>query len=172
MKKTYSKFWIIAVCSLVYFTSYFARKDFAAAMAGMLSEAVIDKPTAGLIGTVLFAFSGVGQLISGYLGDKIKPTILIISGLGTTAVCNLLMPLVPYSWLMIPVWALNGLAQAMMWPPIVKILSAALRDIDYKGWYTLEACLYLGDFDETNVFRGVCDLYEACAKFEKMVKSE
>ncbi len=75
---------------------------------------------------MLFVFYGIGQLVSGYLGDKIKPSYIIIFGLVLTAVCNLLMPLVPISTLMIPLWGLNGFAQAMLWPPIVKILSCYL----------------------------------------------
>lgn len=122
----YSKNGIIALCSLVYFVSYFSRKGFAAVMAGMLQEAVLDKPTAGLVGTMLFVFYGAGQLLSGYLGDKIRPQHLLCLGLTVTSLCNLLMPLLPSSSLMIPVWGLNGLAQAMLWPPIVKILSGYL----------------------------------------------
>ena len=125
MKTSYSKNGIIALCSAVYFVSYFSRKDFAAVMAAMLSENVLDKTTAGLIGTMLFVFYGVGQLVSGYLGDKLKPKYLIMFGLSVTALCNVFMPLVPSAW-MIPVWGLNGFAQAMLWPPIVKILSSSL----------------------------------------------
>ena len=124
-KNGYTKNGIIALCSLVYFVSYFSRKDFAAVMAGMISEGVIARTNAGLVGTMLFAFYGVGQLLSGYLGDKIKPKYLIIIGLSTTAVCNALMPLIPEG-AMIAVWGVNGLAQAMLWPPIVKILSTYL----------------------------------------------
>ena len=129
-KKDYSRLGIILLCSLVYFVSYFSRKDFAAAMAGMLSEEVLARSTAGLIGTMMFVFYGTGQLISGYLGDKLKPKYLIIIGLMTTGVCNLLMPIVP-EWAMIPVWGVNGLAQAMLWPPIVKILS---QHLDHKTY--------------------------------------
>lgn len=121
----YTKNGIIALCSLVYFVSYFSRKDFAAVMAGMISEGVIERTNAGLVGTMLFVFYGVGQLLSGYLGDRIKPKYLIIIGLSTTAFCNALMPLIPEG-AMIAVWGLNGLAQAMLWPPIVKILSTYL----------------------------------------------
>ena len=85
MKTSYSKNGIIALCSAVYFVSYFSRKDFAAVMAAMLSEEVLDKTTAGLIGTMLFVFYGVGQLVSGYLGDKLKPKYLIMFGLSVTA---------------------------------------------------------------------------------------
>ena len=80
---------------MVYFVSYFSRKDFAAAMAAMLSANEIDRTIAGLVGTAMFVFYGVGQLLSGYLGDRIKPQYLITFGLATTGVCNLLMPILP-----------------------------------------------------------------------------
>ena len=83
--------WLVAICSFVYFVSYFSRKSFAAAMVGMISESVIDKVDGGFIGMGLFVCYGVGQLISGYLGDRIKPKHLIMTGVVTTFVCNLLM---------------------------------------------------------------------------------
>ena len=130
--KGYSRNGLIILCSMVYFVSYFSRKDFAVVMAGMISEGVIGRANAGLVGTMLFIFYGVGQLISGYLGDKIKPKYLIIAGLSVTAFCNALMPIIP-GGAMIAVWGLNGLAQAMLWPPIVKILSQYL---DHKTYVT------------------------------------
>ena len=117
---------IVALCSLVYFVSYFARKDFAAVMAGMIAENVINKSQGGFIGMGLFIAYGVGQLVSGYLGDKLRPRTLLAAGLAVTALANLAMPLVPHTALMIPVWAINGFAQAMLWPPIVRILANSL----------------------------------------------
>ena len=130
--RAYSRNWIIILCSLVYFVSYFSRKDFAAAMAGMISEGVIGRTNAGLVGTMLFVFYGLGQLISGYLGDKVSPKYLIFLGLSVTGACNALMNFVPET-LMIAVWGVNGLAQAMLWPPIVKLLSYYL---DHKTYVT------------------------------------
>ena len=130
--KIYSKKSIIFLCSMVYFVSYFSRKDFAAVMAGMISDGAISRANAGLVGTMLFAFYGVGQLISGYLGDKIAPKHLIMIGLSVTAICNASMPHLPDAG-MIVVWGINGLAQAMLWPPIVKILSTYL---DRKTYVT------------------------------------
>lgn len=125
-RKKYSGSAIILLCSLVYFVSYFARKDFAAVMVSMIDNEIIDKAMGGFIGMGLFIAYGVGQLVSGYLGDRIKPKALIIFGLATTALCNFLMPLMPSAALMIPVWTLNGFAQAMLWPPIVRILADTL----------------------------------------------
>ena len=42
------KWGIVGICSFVYFVSYFSRKDFAAVMAGMIFEGVIDKNVGGL----------------------------------------------------------------------------------------------------------------------------
>ena len=131
MEKKYSKGGIIALCSLVYFVSYFSRKDFAAVMEGMISESVIEKSLAGLALTMLFIFYGIGQLISGYLGDKFKASHIISFGLSLTTVCNFLMPFASADILMVILWGINGFAQAMLWPPIVKILSAHLTHEQY-----------------------------------------
>lgn len=130
-KARYSKNGIIALCTLAYFASYFSRKTFTVVMANMLEGDAITTKVAGLIGTALFVFYGVGQLISGYLGDKLQPKYLMFAGLMVSAVCNLLLPLMPNGYLMIPVWAVNGFAQALLWPPIVRILSDNLSHEKY-----------------------------------------
>lgn len=132
-KASYSKRGIVALCAVVYFTSYFSRKSFAATIVGMLSAGALASTTAGLIETAMFIFYGAGQLLSGFLGDKVKPAVLLGAGLGTTALCNAILPLMPSGEWMIPVWALNGLAQAMLWPPIVRILATSL---DHERYVT------------------------------------
>ncbi len=117
---------LIAICSFIYFVSYFSRKNFAAVMAGMIADGIIDKVDGGHIGTSLFFCYGIGQFVSGYLGDKVRPQYLILFGVSTACLCNLVMPYVGSAALMIVVWAINGFAQAMFWPPIVKLLSENL----------------------------------------------
>lgn len=43
----------------------------------------------------------------------------------------------------------------------------ALKAIDYKGWFTLEANAYLKNFNTENVFRGVQDMAAAAKKLVK-----
>ena len=130
-KSHYSKKGIVAICTLAYFASYFSRKTFAVVMANMLEENVITKEVGGYIGAALFIFYGLGQLISGFLGDKLQPKKLMFTGLMISAVCNLLLPLMPSGALMVPVWAINGFAQALLWPPIVRILADNLSHEKY-----------------------------------------
>lgn len=119
------------MCTVAYFASYFSRKTFAVVMVDMLKNNVIDRDIAGIVGTALFVFYGIGQLISGYLGDKLPPKYLMFSGLMVSALCNLLLPLSPNQYLMIPIWAINGFAQALLWPPIVRILASNLSHEKY-----------------------------------------
>ena len=130
-KSHYSKKGIVALCTLAYFASYFSRKTFAVVMANMLEENVITKEVGGYIGAALFIFYGLGQLISGFLGDRLQPKKLMFTGLMISAVCNLLLPLMPSGALMVPVWAINGFAQALLWPPIVRILADNLSHEKY-----------------------------------------
>ena len=131
VKTKYSKTGLIFLCTLAYFASYFSRKTFSVVMVNMLDTDVLTKEIAGLVGTALFVFYGAGQLLSGYLGDRLQPKFLMFSGLMISAVCNLLLPLMPNGYFMIPVWAVNGFAQALLWPPIVRILSDNLSHEKY-----------------------------------------
>ena len=139
-KRKYSGRAIIALCTIAYFASYFSRKTFSVVMVNMLSDGVIDRDVAGIVGTALFVFYGAGQLVSGYLGDRISPKYLMFSGLMISAVCNLLLPIVPNQYLMIPVWAVNGFAQALLWPPIVRILSDSLSHEKYVTANVIVTC--------------------------------
>lgn len=113
---------LITLACVLYFTSYITRLDFNAALASIVENTAMTKSQAGLIGTALFFSYGFGQIISGFLGDKVKPQLLILLGFIVTVVCNGIFPLFSNVTVLAVVWGLNGLAQAMFWPPLVKIL--------------------------------------------------
>ena len=83
---------------------------------------------------LLFIFYGVGQLVSGFLGDKFPPQIIVSAGLVGSGLSNLLLPLIVKSPVSVAVlWAVHGLFQAMFWPPLVKIISSSLPLKHYAG---------------------------------------
>jgi len=122
---------LVFLCSAVYFVSYITRINYGAVLVEIIADKGITKAAASLVVTGSSITYGVGQLISGYLGDKVKPHLLIAWGLITTALMNLLFPFCSYG-MMIAAWCVNGLAQAMMWPPMVKILTQYLGSEQYK----------------------------------------
>jgi len=121
---------ISALFCLLYFTSYMTRKSFSAVKLG-IPDSVLTDQQIGYIGSALFFTYGAGQIVSGLLGDRIDPRKLILCGLGTTAVCNAAFPLVTSVPALIVLWGVNGFAQALFWPPIVKLMTIYLKGERY-----------------------------------------
>lgn len=119
------------LCALVYFTSYVTRINYAAVVSEIVRAEGLPKNMVSLAVTGLFITYGVGQLISGYLGDHVRPRYLMCAGLLLASAMNLLLPLNPDPYYMLVVWCINGFGQALMWPPIVKLLTSYLSDTDY-----------------------------------------
>lgn len=127
-------------CSAAYFVSYLTRNNFAAVLAAIIQAGDIDKTSAGLVTTLGFITYGVGQLISGWLGDRINPKKLMFIGFLMTAAMNFMIPVCPDGRFMCVVWALNGFAQSFMWPPMVKIMRTAMTEDDYdRGCVSVSA---------------------------------
>ena len=123
---------IILACSLVYMISYVTRNSYNAIISEMVTSTGLAKSTLSIALTGAFITYGLGQLISGFFGDKVQPKILISIGLVATSIMNLLIPLCQNATQMAIVWCVNGFAQSFMWPPIVKILFTALSAEDYS----------------------------------------
>jgi len=110
------------MCAIAYFVSYLTRHNFAAVLAELIDSGIASD-MAALVTTVGFISYGGGQLISGVLGDRLPPEKLILAGLFTTSLMNGLLPFCQSAIAMCVVWGFNGLAQAMLWPPMVRLLS-------------------------------------------------
>ena len=57
-------------------------------MSDLIQNQTIEKSTGGLVCLALFICYRIGQVISGYLGDKIKPKHMLSIGLIATGICN------------------------------------------------------------------------------------
>lgn len=123
---------IVLLCAVIYFVSYITRINYAAVLVEYVKSTGFSTEEASFALTGLAIFYGAGQLVSGFLGDIIKPKYLIFSGLVTTAIMNFSLPFCGNPAILAVVWCINGLAQAMMWPPIVRILTASLSMDNYK----------------------------------------
>lgn len=123
----------IWLCAIVYFTSYLTRNSYNAVISEITSSLGTSADATGLIGTCAFLTYGVGQIICGIIGDKISPRFIILSGVAATTVCNLVMPFLngnlPF---MTVIWGINGFAQAMFWPPLVRMMAEHLSKDDYN----------------------------------------
>lgn len=132
MKKMISGKALAWLFAFVYFASYVTRINFAAVIQEVVTYTGFEKSALSVILVCMSVSYGVGQVINGRIGDKIKPQNLIFIGLITAASVNLIFPI--FSWsipLMCLLWAINGFAQSMMWPPIVKIMVNTMDEATY-----------------------------------------
>ena len=136
---------IVAVLWVVYASSYFIRTCYAAAIAPIVSEGNLDKGEIGLVGTAFFICYGVGQLISGLIGDKVNPFFMIIFGAATGGLCCFLMPLAGNFILMLLIWGINGFFQSMLWSPILRIFSETIdKSLSKKAILNISLSLPVG----------------------------
>ena len=124
--------WLIWMCAVCYFVSYITRINYGAVLVEIVRTEGISKVEASMALTGSFITYGAGQLVSGWMGDRMKPEKLIFSGLLISTAMNVLVPAFTRPELLLLFWCVNGFAQALMWPPMVKIMSTYLDDEQYK----------------------------------------
>lgn len=121
------------ILSLIYFTSYVTRINLSAIVQEIISDTGYTKSSFSIILVFMSITYGIGQIINGFIGDKVKPQLVILYGLIIATLVNLIFPLFSGSIIALTIlWAINGFAQAMLWPPMVRIMVNTLKEEDYN----------------------------------------
>ena len=117
---------LFLLCAATYIIGLFGRMSYAAVTVELIAGEGFTKSQAGLIGTALFAVYGVCQFFSGFLGDRLPPRKMVFTGVFGSAVLNIGMGLTADYRLMLALWSLNGVFQALIWSPVFKVFSEVL----------------------------------------------
>ena len=119
---------VFLLCWIAYWSTYIGRLNYSAAMAQMTADSVLTKAQGGQIATVFFACYGVGQLLSGFVADRVSPFWMVGAGVALSAGANWGMSLPVGTMGLSLFWGCNGIAQSMVWAPIVRIFSQILPE--------------------------------------------
>lgn len=120
--------------------AYIGRTNYSAALAAIVTQGLFTKPQAGIIGTVFFFCYGGGQIINGFLGDRFSPFGMVAGGLTLSAAANLMMSFSDSYVIMSVIWGINGIAQSMLWSPILRIFSTVIHE-DLRQKACLNVCV-------------------------------
>lgn len=120
------------LCAAIYFTCYLNRYNYGAAISEIIRDTGSTKSVVSLAVTLCFISYGMGQLLSGFLGDRLSPRFMVFGGLGISSLCNCFIALFPRIEVMTFIWLFNGFAQSMIWPPLVRIMSEYMNTVQYK----------------------------------------
>jgi sugar phosphate permease len=113
---------VFALTWLSYASYYLTRKPLSVA-----KKALVDlhgKATVTHFDTSYLAAYAGGQFLSGWLGDKLGPKRVIVTGMTVTALCSVLFGLSSAPTVFGIVWFVNGVAQSTGWSPNVKEMTA------------------------------------------------
>ena len=116
----------------VYFTSYCMRVNLAVMLVKICHEMQVEKSALAIVITGLTIAYGTGQVVSGFLGDRFQPKHIIPAGLFLAVVCNVGIFFSSTIPAMTVIWSINGFAHALLWPPIVRLMSTYLPAEDYS----------------------------------------
>lgn len=114
---------LLLVTWVSYFTIYIGRLNFSACMGAMIVNDGYGKAALGTVAAAFYLSYGVGQLLSGVLGDRVSPRYLVAGGLAGSAVVNLLFSFSNDTAVMSVLWFINGLAQSLIWAPMARYIS-------------------------------------------------
>lgn len=106
---------VFASTWLSYVGFYFCRHAFYVVKPELTSDLGIDASALGDVGMVYLVAYTAGQFISAAVGDRTGPRVLLLGGMGLSAVANVAFGFANNVWTFAAFMALNGLAQATGW---------------------------------------------------------
>ena len=110
---------------LAYASAYIGRYNYSAVMGAITAENSLSLSAAGAVSTGYFICYAMGQIVFGLLSQSFSPYAMILIGLCGSGLCNLGAGAFSTSFMGL-LWGANGLFQAMIWPPIVRLFAESM----------------------------------------------
>lgn len=110
-------------CFVAYAGAYVARLNLSAALPGMMANMSLTDAQGGMFQTGFALIYAAGQLVNGSLVDKISARKYILIGTVASALCNVMVGAGQSYGILLAGWCLNGVAQSMLWTPVVKMMA-------------------------------------------------
>lgn len=143
---------VLWVLTLSYFISYLVRHCYSAVLVAIISDLGTTRQLASIAVTGSFFSYGLGQFVSGSLGDRFQPRKIVFWGLLITSCINLSVACMPNIYWIIAIWVFSGFFHSLIWPSIVRISTTLYPDTDAyrhavgiitKGGYWGQILMYL-----------------------------
>ncbi len=114
---------IFFICWSTYICIYICRVNISIALPEIKKTFQNGMGLAGIIGSAFFMVYAVGQLVNGFLGDRLASKKLVAAALLGTVLMNLIIGISNSIMVIAVCWGINGYFQSMVWGPLMRILS-------------------------------------------------
>ncbi|MEG1869150.1 MAG: MFS transporter, partial [Clostridiales bacterium] len=113
----------LALCIVTYIMVYLCRLNFSSAVLKISAAMDVTTAAMGVVGSLFFIAYALGQLINGFIGDRVSPVKFIIVAIIGTGAINIAMTFADSLWLIKILWVLNGYFQSVFWGSCNRLLS-------------------------------------------------
>lgn len=137
MKKNPALRIVLALSWITYVTAYLCRVNLSTVLDKLSAELSVSMDFLGIASSVYFVTYAVGQLLNGFLGDRVNPHRFIILALTATGSINLVLGFQTNAALFPVLWGLNGFCQSMFWSTLLRLLSCYTPEHQRKTVSTL-----------------------------------
>ena len=86
---------MVVLCWISYMILYVGKKTLKLCLPGMTASGILTEAQGGLISSVFLGSYAAGQLINGWLGDRLHPRHMMTWGLILAGAMNVLMGTIP-----------------------------------------------------------------------------
>ena len=114
---------LFLLCWLAYSATYICRYNFSPVIPQLTKDGVFTASQIASVSSAFFVCYGLGQIVSGIIGDKIDTGYMIFVGVLFSALSNVAVFFFHSYQLFVTFWAINGMLQSLVWSPILKLAS-------------------------------------------------
>lgn len=118
------------ICSIAYFSVYISRNVLGTVSPEIINSGFLSTSQLGTLSSIFFITYAIGQLINGFIGDKVKAIYMMFFGLALAGICCYSFTLLPAIPLLIySVYGLMGFFLSMIYAPMTKTVSENTNQI-------------------------------------------
>lgn len=115
------------ICISAYLVRYCVSGLLSVFTPGMVASGEFTKEFIGTLSSVYMLVYAIGQLVNGYLGDRIKPKFMVSIGLLLCGTSSLLFSVIDSRFLQTLVFGLMGFSLSMLRGPLVKTICENMK---------------------------------------------
>lgn len=138
---------VLALCWITYVFAYLCRLNLSTVLDKAALGLNVTVEYLGIASSVYFGTYAVGQLLNGFVGDRVSPHKYILVALLMTGSINTVLGLQSSGAVFLVLWGLNGFCQSMFWSTLLRLLSLYSGDGEKKRVSTvMTTCSVTGYF--------------------------
>jgi len=132
---------IITVIGVAHLTSHFLQLALPPLFPVLREAFDVPYVALGLVMSVFFGASGIGQAVSGFLVDRLGARRVLLAGMTLLAGATVAFGLVPAFWLLLPVALVAGLGNSVFHPADYAIFNASVSSPRVARAYSVHGIL-------------------------------